>query len=93
MSCRFIYLFILLLGTLPDNWDTLVVALGNSAPNGKLSLSMVKESLFNGETRRKGNVFPLNLKLLSLNNEGETRAEVLRIEETNLGGSPSPEKI
>ncbi|PKI56506.1 hypothetical protein CRG98_023144 [Punica granatum] len=29
----------LLLGTLPDNWDTLVVVLSNSAPNGKLSLA------------------------------------------------------
>ncbi|PKI48889.1 hypothetical protein CRG98_030737 [Punica granatum] len=30
----------LLLGTLSDNWDILVVALSNSAPNGKLSLVM-----------------------------------------------------
>ncbi|PKI40877.1 hypothetical protein CRG98_038718 [Punica granatum] len=29
----------LLLRTLSDNWDTLVVALSNSAPNGKLSLA------------------------------------------------------
>ena len=43
----------LLLGTLPDSWDTLVVALTNSAPLGVLSMSMVKESLFNEETRRK----------------------------------------
>ena len=43
----------LLLGTLPDSWDTLVVALNNSAPGGVLSMSMVKESLFNEETRRK----------------------------------------
>lgn len=43
----------LLLGTLPDSWDTLVVALNNSAPKGALSMSMVKESLFNEETRRK----------------------------------------
>jgi len=39
----------LLLGTLPDSWDTLVVALNNSAPFGVLSMSMVKESLFNEE--------------------------------------------
>ncbi|PKI68495.1 hypothetical protein CRG98_011133 [Punica granatum] len=44
----------LLLGTLPDNWDTLVVALSNSAPNEKLSLATVTDSLFNEETRRKG---------------------------------------
>ena len=43
----------LLLGSLLDNWNTLVVFLGNSAPEGKVTLAMVRNSLFNEEIRRK----------------------------------------
>ena len=39
----------LLLGSLPNSWNTLVVSLGNSAPEGKVTLAMVKNSLFNEE--------------------------------------------
>ena len=35
------------------SWDTLVISLSNSAPNGKLTMDMVKDSLFNEEARRK----------------------------------------
>ena len=45
---------LLLLSSLPNNWETLVVSLSNSAPNGVLQLAMVKDSFFNEETRRKG---------------------------------------
>uniref|UniRef100_A0A2N9FX16 Integrase catalytic domain-containing protein n=1 Tax=Fagus sylvatica TaxID=28930 RepID=A0A2N9FX16_FAGSY len=44
---------LLLLSSLPDSWETLVVSLSNSTPNGVLQLAMVKDSLFNEETRRK----------------------------------------
>ena len=44
---------LLLLSSLPDNWETLVVSLSNSAPNGRLTMSMVKDALFNEEARRK----------------------------------------
>ena len=44
---------LLLLNSLLDNWETLVVSLSNSAPNGVLQLAMVKNSLLNEETRRK----------------------------------------
>ena len=39
----------LLLGSLPDIWNTLVVSLGNSSPKGKVTLAMVRNSLFNEE--------------------------------------------
>ena len=42
-----------LLSSLLDSWETLVVSLINFAPNGMLQLAMVKDSLFNEETRRK----------------------------------------
>lgn len=43
----------LLLGSLPDSWDTLVVSLTNSAPKGTVTMSMVKNRLFNEELRRR----------------------------------------
>ena len=44
---------LLLLSSLHINWETWVVSLSNSAPNGKLTLDMVKDSMFNEESRRK----------------------------------------
>ena len=44
---------LLLMSSLPDSWETLVVSLSNSAPNDVLQLAMVKDNLLNGETRRK----------------------------------------
>lgn len=43
----------LLLSSLPDSWDTLVVSLNNSAPNAQLTMDMVKDSLLNEEANRK----------------------------------------
>lgn len=44
---------LLLLSSLPDSWETLVVSLSNSAPDGKVTLDMVKDSMLNEEVRRK----------------------------------------
>ena len=44
---------LLLLSSLPESWDTLVVSLSNSAPKGKLSMDMVKATLLYEEARRK----------------------------------------
>ena len=44
---------LLLLSFLPENWETLVVFLSNSAPNEKLTMSMVMDALFNEEARRR----------------------------------------
>ena len=43
---------LLLLSSLPDSWETLVVSLSNSAPNGVINVYMVKD-MFNEEARRK----------------------------------------
>ncbi|KAG8370951.1 hypothetical protein BUALT_Bualt13G0036600 [Buddleja alternifolia] len=43
--------------SLPDSWDTLVVSASNSAPNGDLTLQVVKDYLLNEESRRKEQVF------------------------------------
>ena len=44
---------LLLLSSLLDNWETLVVSLSNSAPNGLITVNMVKNNIFNEEARRK----------------------------------------
>ena len=36
---------LLLLSSFPNSWETLVVSLSNSAPNGVLQLAVVKDSL------------------------------------------------
>ena len=43
----------MLLGSLPNSQNTLVVSLGNSALNGKVTLAVVRNNLFNEEIRRK----------------------------------------
>jgi len=42
---------LLLLSSLPKSWDTLVVTLSNSAPDGKLSMDSVTDCLLNEESR------------------------------------------
>ncbi|WVY89808.1 hypothetical protein V8G54_035322 [Vigna mungo] len=44
---------LLLLSSLTESWDMLVVTLSNSAPDGKLSLDNITDSLLNEESRRK----------------------------------------
>ena len=41
----------LLLSSFPESWDTLVVTLSNSAPNGKLIMDNVTNSLLNEESK------------------------------------------
>uniref|UniRef100_A0A0D3BDU4 Retrovirus-related Pol polyprotein from transposon TNT 1-94-like beta-barrel domain-containing protein n=1 Tax=Brassica oleracea var. oleracea TaxID=109376 RepID=A0A0D3BDU4_BRAOL len=44
---------LLRLSSLPESWDTLVVTLSNSAPEGNLTMDTVTDSLQNEEVRRK----------------------------------------
>ena len=44
---------LLLLSSLPNSWETLVMSLSKSAPKGKITMQMVKDSVHNEETRRK----------------------------------------
>ena len=46
-------LALLLLGSLLDSWKTIVVTLGNSTPQGKLTLDTIKSNLHNKEARQK----------------------------------------
>ncbi|PKI31536.1 hypothetical protein CRG98_048071 [Punica granatum] len=64
----------LLLGTLPNNWDILVVALSNSAPNGKLSLATVTNSLINEETRKKSSGISIQSEGLVTEQRGRSQS-------------------
>jgi hypothetical protein len=66
---------LLLLSSLPDSWNTLVVSLSNSAPDGKLTLEMVKNSLLNEEARRKerGNSLSSSSDAYVAENKDESR--------------------
>ncbi|XP_020258807.1 uncharacterized protein LOC109835233 [Asparagus officinalis] len=55
-------------------WETLVVKVSNTAPNGVLSMSMVTSSLFNEETRRKSTSTD-NSQALITENRGMSRTE------------------
>ena len=58
-------LALLLLGSLPDSWETLVVTLGNAGPEGKhISLEQVKWSLLNEEASWKDRESNTNQKAL-----------------------------
>ncbi|KAI5389732.1 hypothetical protein KIW84_075142 [Lathyrus oleraceus] len=49
---------------MPDNWDTLVVSLSEWAPQGVLTLDIVKGSMFNEESRRKEQGMPSESEVL-----------------------------
>ena len=58
----------LLLSSLPDSWETLVVTVSNSTPNGILTIESVKDSLLNEKARRNKKV-NLLLEYLFMNNK------------------------
>ena len=51
---------LLLLSSLPESWETLVVSLSNSAPDGIVTMSQVTSSLLNEELRRKSSATSQN---------------------------------
>lgn len=62
---------LLLLSSLPDSYETLVVSLSNSTPDGKISMEQVTSCLFNEETRKKS--------------QGSTHQEALVTQERGRG--------
>ena len=68
---------LLLLNSLPDSWETLVVSLSNSAPDGIMRMNHVTGSLLNEETRRKSS-------------SDESHSEALVTERRGRGKSRKP---
>ncbi|KAK8662715.1 hypothetical protein V6N13_024606 [Hibiscus sabdariffa] len=63
---------LLLLSSLPESWDTLVVTLSNSAPDGNLTTNTVSDSLMNEEARRKERDLPNQLEANVVENWGRS---------------------
>ena len=87
---------LLLLSSLPDSWDTLVVSLSNSAPKGKLTMECVKASLLNEETRRKemgvSSQSEANVTQGSGNNRGRSKQRQQQNRDKSKGRSKSRSK-
>ena len=64
----------LLLCSLLDSWETFVVTISNFVPNGALCMELMRENLFNEETKRKAyeqkNAQPLIIKSRGRNRNG-----------------------
>ena len=67
---------LLLLGSLPDTWETLKVSLCNSAPNGIATWNLVKTKVINEETRRLAKRDNSSSKFMVLVTESRGRAKV-----------------
>ena len=66
---------LLLLSSLPDSWETLVVSLSNSAPNGVITDNMVKDNMFNEKTRRKELSISFNTEALVTERRGRSKSK------------------
>ncbi|CAL9121196.1 unnamed protein product, partial [Musa textilis] len=67
---------LLLLSSLPESWETLVVSLSNSAPDGIVTMSQVTSSLLNEELRRKTSaVSQIDSQALISENRGRSRSK------------------
>ena len=65
---------LLLLSSLPDSWETLVVSLSNSAPNRVIIVNMVKDNMFNEEARRKELDISSNTEAFVIKGRGRSKS-------------------
>ena len=77
---------LLLLGSLPDSWETFRTSLSNSALDGVISIDSAKSSVLNEEMRRKTQGSSLSDVLIT-GPEGEIKLVVLSIE-NKIGANP-----
>ncbi|KAJ8504994.1 hypothetical protein OPV22_005880 [Ensete ventricosum] len=67
---------LLLLSSLPESWETLMVSLSNSAPDGIVIMSQVTSSLLNEELRRKNSATShIDSQTLVLENRGMSKSK------------------
>lgn len=64
---------LLLLSSLPESWDTLVVTLSNSALDGKLVMDSVTDSLLSEESRRRERGFNNQFEANIVDNRGRSK--------------------
>ena len=62
---------LLLLSSLLDNWETLMISLSNSASNGVITVNMVKDNMLNEKARRKELRISFNIETLVIEMQGK----------------------
>ncbi|KAA0040427.1 Retrovirus-related Pol polyprotein from transposon TNT 1-94 [Cucumis melo var. makuwa] len=67
------------LGTLPDSWEIFRTSLSNSAPNGILSMDLVKSSVLNEEMRRKSQSSSVQSDFLVTERRGRSKSKGPRV--------------
>ena len=65
---------LLLLSSLPDSWETLVVFLSNSTQNGVITINMVKNNMFNDKARRKELGISYNIESLIIKRQMRSKS-------------------
>ena len=66
---------LLLLSSLQDSWETLVVSLSNSTLNGVITINMVKDNMFTEEARRKELGISSNIEALVIERWGKSKSK------------------
>jgi transposase InsO family protein len=79
---------LMLLSSLPDSWETLVVSLSNSTPDGKMTMEQVTNSMFNEETRRQA-VGADNAQAFVTENRGRSKNRGFKSRDKSKGRSKS----
>ncbi|KAI9165168.1 hypothetical protein LWI28_008915 [Acer negundo] len=69
---------LILLGSLPESWETIVVTLSHSTPGGNLTLKMVKDGALNEENRRKEQGFVTQSQTLVTENRERSKSRTPR---------------
>lgn len=64
---------LLLLGSLPESWETFRMSFSNFAPNGVLSMDLIKSNIFNEEMRRRSEGSPSQLEVLVIESMGRNK--------------------
>ena len=83
---------LLLLSSLPESWETLVVTVSNSAPDGIVTMSQVTSSLLNEETRRKSSG-SCHFETLVMEKRGRSKSRTPHNHDKSRGASSSRKNI
>ena len=63
-----------LLGTLPDSWEIFRMSLCNSAPNGAVTMELVKGAILNEEIRRRSQASSSHFEVFITEDRGRSKS-------------------
>ena len=80
---------LLLLGGLPDSWETFRTSVSNSAPNGVITMDLAKSSILNDEMSRLSIGFSSKSEVLVTETRGRSNSRGTRNRDSSKGRSSS----